>query len=293
MYKFLLIIIICLIILLFNFEIKHYKKNNKVPKMLFSNFDKQNVPEIVKLSENYETKNEVPKIIWSYWDTEDVPEIVKLSIKTWEKNSPQYKINFMNQTNIENIISLPENWKKLPVYRQSDIIRLLLLEKYGGVWMDSSIILLEDIDKFISKNDITFFITPKSSFSNPVFENWFISVPQNNKIIKMWINEILTALSNPKEYIRKSSDYNKNIVSDCLYLICHLALKNIYEKDKKPFSGIKRYKSSETAFYYHIHTPDLKYLFKNKFDKSKLMIKLTGSNRKKIDLQYFNKSLIE
>ena len=286
MYKFLLIIVICLIILLFNFEIKHYEN--------YANYEKNNkVPEIVKLLENYKKNNEVPKIIWSYWDTEDVPEIVKLSIKTWEKNSPQYKINFMNKKNIEDIISLPENWKTLKPYRQSDIIRLHLLEKYGGVWMDSSIILLEDIDKFISKNDITFFITPRSSFSNPVFENWFISAPPNNKIIKMWVNETLTALSNREEYIRKSSDYNKKIIGNYSYLICHLALKNIYEKDKKLFSRIKKYKSSTTAFYYQIHNPDLKYLFKNKFDKSKLMIKLTGSNRKKIDLQYFNKSLIE
>jgi hypothetical protein len=245
----------------------------------------------VKNYENFEN-NEVPKIIWAYWDTEDIPEIVKLSIKSWKKKSPQYKINLMNQKNIETLISLPKNWKTLPPYRQSDIIRLLLLEKYGGIWMDATIILLEDLDKFISKNNITFFITPASSFENPVFENWFISAPKNNKIIKLWIQEILIALSNSKKYVNKSSDYSKQTIKKPYYHICHLVLKNIYEKNKKLFDGIKIYYSNKTAFYYQINTPNLKYLFKNKFDKRKLMIKLTGKYRKNIDLQYFDKSLI-
>jgi hypothetical protein len=265
MYKFLLIIVMCLFIILLYFD-------KKIPEH-FQN-------------------NEIPKIIWAYWDSDEIPDIVKLSIQSWKKTSPQYKINFMNQKNIEALISLPKNWKTLPAYRQSDIIRLLLLEKYGGVWIDASTILLENLDKLISKNNLTLFTTPRSSFENPVFENWFISAPPNNKVIKLWIEEVLMALSNQKEYINKSSDYSKKHINNPYYHICHLSLKNIYEKNKKLFDGAKIYDSNETAFYYQRNTPNLKYLFKNKFDKSKLMIKLTGTHRKYIDLQYFDKSLI-
>lgn len=109
----------------------------------------------------------------------------------------------------------------------------------------------------------------------------------------MWIEEVFIALSNPKEYIDKSSDYSKKYIKNPYYHICHLALKNIYEKNKKLFNGAKLYDSNETAFYYQIKTPNLKYLFKNKFDKSRLMIKLTKGHRREIDLQYFDKSLVE
>lgn len=266
MYKFLLIIVMCLFIILLYFD-------KKIP-------------------EHFEN-NKVPKIIWSYWDSDEIPEIVKLSIKSWKKTSPQYKINFMNQKNVEEYVSLPNNWKTLPAYRQSDIIRLRLLEKYGGVWIDASTILLEDLDKFISEDNLTLFITPRSTFENPVFENWFISAPPNNKVIKLWIEEVLIALSNLKEYIDKSNDYNKKYIKNSYYHICHLALKNIYENQKKFFNGAKIYDCNETAFYYQIKTPNLKYLFKNKFDKSRLMIKLTKGHRREIDLQYFDKSLVE
>ena len=265
MYKFLLIIVMCLFIILLYFD-------KKIPEH-FQN-------------------NEIPKIIWAYWDSDEIPEIVKLSIKSWKKTSPQYKINFTNQKNIETLISLPKNWKTLPAYRQSDIIRLRLLEKYGGVWIDASTILLEDLDKFISQDNLTLFITPSSSLENPVFENWFISAPPNNKIIKMWIEEVLFALPNPREYINKSNDFCKKQVRNPYYLICHLALKNIYEKNKSLFNGAKIYVSNDTAFYYQRKTPNLKYIFKNKFEKSKLMIKLTKRHRREIDLQYFDKSLV-
>ena len=108
----------------------------------------------------------------------------------------------------------------------------------------------------------------------------------------MWIKEVFIALSNPKEYIDKSSDYSKKYIKNPYYHICHLALKNIYEKDKSLFNGAKIYVSNDTAFYYQRTTPDLKYLFKNKFDKKKLMIKLTRKHSKKIDLQYFDKRLV-
>ncbi len=236
--------------------------------------------------------NEIPKIIWAYWDTDEIPEIVKLSIQSWKKTSPQYKIKLMNKKNIESIISLPENWKTLPAFRQSDIIRLRLLEKYGGVWIDASTILLENLDKFISKNNLTLFITPSSSFENPVFENWFISAPPNHNVITLWIEEVLVALQNNQKYINNSSNYSKQPIRNIYYHICHLALRNIYERNKELFDGAKIYDSKKTAFYYQLNSPNLKYLFKNKFDKKKLMIKLTKKHRKYIDLQYFDKSLI-
>ena len=213
MYKFLLIIVLCLFIILLYFDKKIPEHFENKPAQIITN--------------SYLSNDKVPKIIWTYWDTDEVPEIVKLSMKSWKKTSPNYFINLMNQKNIEEYVSLPENWKRLPSYRQSDIIRLRLLEKYGGVWIDASTILLENLDNFISKDNLTFFITPSSSLENPVFENWFISAPPNNKVIKMWIEEVLLALQNTDKYVDDSNIYNIEIIGDVNYLICHLALKNI------------------------------------------------------------------
>jgi mannosyltransferase OCH1-like enzyme len=43
---------------------------------------------------------------------------------------------------------LPENFDNMYQWQQkSDLIRLSLLKKYGGVWMDTSIILFQSIDE--------------------------------------------------------------------------------------------------------------------------------------------------
>src|SRR5690606_6657439 len=127
--------------------------------------------------------------------------------------------------------------------------------------------------------NITFFLTPRSTFDNFVFENWFIAAPPNNNIIKDWANETVLALSNQKYYIESSPEYNKSIIHDNNYLICHLVLKNIYERNKQRFSNVRIYESNKTAFYYHE-----KYQWKNlntnllkeSFDPKKLLVKLTS-----------------
>ena len=105
---------------------------------------------------------------------------------------------------------MPENWQSLPPYRQADVLRLKLLEKYGGIWMDASILLLENPDKFVG-GDVTLFTTPGTNNSNPVYENWFIASTKNNEIIKKWIVEVEKAIKDPDAYLASSSEYNKKL----------------------------------------------------------------------------------
>ncbi len=239
--------------------------------------------ETLYYNENF-TSNTVPKIIWTYWDNDNnIPELVKICQATWKKNAPNYIINNVNKNTATNWVNMPKDWENLPAYRQSDIIRLLLLEKYGGIWIDASTLMLKNLDTFLNKNDLTLFLTPSSTFQNPVFENWFISSPPHNKIIKNWTNESIYAIYNKDIYIKESPEFNKKTVNDHSYLICHLALKNIYEKQKEDFKNATIYESNKTAFYYHekYNWKDIAYnlLREESYDPDKLIIKFRGPDR--------------
>jgi hypothetical protein len=232
-------------------------------------------------------ENKVPKIIWSYWDNSEVPDFIKKCRKNWKKFAPNYEIKCLNKSNITQYIdNMPENWESLPAYRQADVLRLKLLEKYGGIWIDASILLMENPDKFIG-DDITLFITPSSNNSNPIYENWFIASGKNNKIIQKWIIEVEKAIKNPKEYLEFSNEDNKKLVGNCEYLICHLALRNIYDKYRELFKNGKYYDSNETAFYEHkkYNWKDVGMnAFKNfSIHPERLMIKLRGSDRSSVN----------
>ena len=237
--------------------------------------------------------NKIPKIIWSYWDNPEVPDFVAKCRKNWEKFAPNYKIRYLNKNNIKDYVSnMPENWQSLPPYRQADILRLKLLEKYGGIWMDASILLLENPDKFVG-GDVTLFTTPITTNDNPMYENWFIASTKNNEIIKKWIVEVEKAIKDPSAYLASSSDYNKKLVEDPEYLICHLALRNIYDNHKDLFKNGKYYDSNKTAFYEHnkYNWKDVSInAFKNfSIHPERLMIKLTrfdrpSDNQNKVDI---------
>ena len=237
----------------------------------------------IKSFEGFEG-NKIPKIIWSYWDNPEVPDFVAKFRKNWAKFAPNYEIRYLNKNNIDKYITnMPENWQNLRPYRQADILRLKLLEKYGGIWMDASILLLENPDKFVG-GDVTLFTTPGTNNSNPVYENWFIASTKNNEIIKRWIVEVEKAIKDPDAYLESSSEYNKKLVSIPKYLICHLALRNIYDNHKNIFKNGKYYDSNKTAFYEH-NKYNWKDVGMNAFKDfsihpERLMIKLRGSDRK-------------
>lgn len=235
------------------------------------------------------SEDKVPKIIWAYWDNDDIPELVRMCQKNWKKYAPNYEIRFVNKKEAKELVDLPDYWDDLKPYRQSDVFRLKVLEKYGGVWIDASTFLLTNPDDYVSKNDITLFTTPASKPENPIFENWFIGSPPNHPIIKEWSNEVLKALDDQDTYVEQSPEYNKKAVENTSYLICHLALKNIYEKDKSKFNNAKIYDCNETAFYEHKKNnwdnAGAK-IFKNNFkiDPKRLILKLRGSDRRSLDI---------
>jgi hypothetical protein len=234
--------------------------------------------------------NIVPKIIWTYWDNDEIPEFIKLCLNNWKKVCSDYEINILHKSNVDKYINIPNNFYKIPSYRQSDIARLLLLQKYGGIWIDASTILFVSPDKFISKNNITLFLTPGSNNKDIiVYENWFISAPKNNLIINLWTYEVLKAIYNPNKYIEESSDKNKKIIGIFDYLICHLALINIRDKHSKLFKNIKIIDSNNTAFYEHNKANwKSNKMINNIFNKNwvlnnnRLFIKFRSSDRKAI-----------
>jgi len=144
------------------------------------------------------------KIIWSFWDTHNKPDLVRASINSWKINAPNWNIIILSNENIYDYLDkseLPRNFdtieKTNSIQFKSDLIRLLLLYKYGGLWLDASLFLLTDIN-WLEEHIISNNITEFTGFikNNPFMENWFIYVHhKQNKHIKK-IYDILVDICN-------------------------------------------------------------------------------------------------
>ena len=91
--------------------------------------------------------------IWiSWWTGEDTaPELVRQCIKSIKKNANNRKIVFITQENYLNYIDIPNfiidkaQSGNMKLAHLCDYIRIALLEKYGGIWLDSTIFCSDQI----------------------------------------------------------------------------------------------------------------------------------------------------
>lgn len=84
-------------------------------------------------------------IIWCCWlqGFEKAPAIVKACVNSLSENIKGKEFRFVDEQNLREYICFPEHieerWrkKKIPPAMFADLIRLELLVKYGGTWIDS------------------------------------------------------------------------------------------------------------------------------------------------------------
>jgi hypothetical protein len=95
----------------------------------------------------------IPKFIWvCWWDgIEAMPPIVKACYNSVLMHAGKYTVNLITKDNFNDFISIPgyvlEKVKSgiMTVTHFSNIIRMSLLAKYGGLWVDATILVTNTI----------------------------------------------------------------------------------------------------------------------------------------------------
>ncbi len=148
-------------------------------------------------------KYNIPKIAWSYWDN-NTPPIITRIIEERKRTMPDWNIRLLTEDTIRNYIdlsSVPKGYYNLKPQHKADWIRLKLLEKYGGLWLDSSIIVnngdaINEMyeDAIRTKAELVTFTLDKPT-AEEYIENWFIMAPMRSHVIEDWLAEYEKAIS--------------------------------------------------------------------------------------------------
>ena len=101
------------------------------------------------------------QIIWQYWHQgkENAPLLIQKCFESVEKFESDKKINVLSFDTIKDYVELPQKYynllesKKIPIAIFSDVLRLYLLEKYGGCWVDATIYLTDKIPQAVWEAD--------------------------------------------------------------------------------------------------------------------------------------------
>lgn len=120
-------------------------KDKYVQRWIESNFN----PLLNEFDENHFNVKTAKKIIWTMWlqGIDQMPEIVRLCNQSVEINKGEYQHIILTNNNLTNYIEIPEyifdKWKKGIISNAhfSDYVRIYVLEKYGGIWLDATVLL--------------------------------------------------------------------------------------------------------------------------------------------------------
>lgn len=153
------------------------------------------IRKIVKEKFELIPKDEIDKqseYVWTMWLQENPPKIIELCLDSIKKIYPNVII--ITEKNIFNYIEIPDIiYKKykagiIEPWHFSDYIRLCLLDKYGGTWIDGSCLMLKNVPDFITKQP--FFVLQNPSSKD--ISNFFLHSAKNNyftKTIKTFLEE--------------------------------------------------------------------------------------------------------
>lgn len=134
-----------------------------------------------------------PSVIWFCWlqGFEQAPPIVHACYNSLKQYLPERNINLIDNNNWRDYVDLPDDivrkWNKneIPPANFSDLLRLQLLIRYGGSWIDATVLCTgtEHTRQYLDADLFVFQYTRPGAEWTGDISNWFISAHSNHPML--------------------------------------------------------------------------------------------------------------
>ena len=155
---------------------------------------------IEKFQENY--SDDLPHVssnkVWVCWfqGIENAPLLVKKCYQSLQENLKDREIILITSENMLQYADFPDHilnkWKngQITHTHMTDLLRLELLIRHGGIWIDSTVLCSaqrEQIPDYIFDSDLFFYqaLKPGRDGQSQIISSWLMSARTNNKILML------------------------------------------------------------------------------------------------------------
>jgi len=143
------------------------------------------------------------RTMYFFWheDVEKAPIIVQKCLESWKYYNPTWNIVIMDLTNYSNYIDVI-HMDNIEITKFTDVLRLFLLERNGGLWADATCFCNCPLDDWLP-NHISqgFFVFDNLTRLGKKSSNWLMYSEPNHYMIRMWKNAMLrTYKENPVRF---------------------------------------------------------------------------------------------
>lgn len=139
---------------------KYTDKKNKNIQSYLNNLLKTVLNKYKKESDKGTYQEDAP--IWVCWWTglENAPLLIKQCVKSIRKNAGSHEVHIITKDNYKDYLEIPDyiiekvEQKKMCLANFSDYLRVSLLEKYGGLWLDATIYIPSRLPEMIFEREL-------------------------------------------------------------------------------------------------------------------------------------------
>jgi hypothetical protein len=189
-------------------------------------------------TEKFQTKKNERPIIWILWlqGKHNMPLLVQKCYESVCSHCSDYDIRLLSQDDLNTYIQMPdyieEQYRRetIPIAQYSDLVRICLLEQYGGLWLDATVLLTGTLPQYINNSDLFFYQSSNLYDEGLKLSNWLIQV-------KYPFNPIISAL---KDSLFRYWKVESHLIDNFVFhmMVNSLLLYKLFkcEWDKIPYS---------------------------------------------------------
>lgn len=198
--------------LLYKFKHRLFSKDKDVMAICSRNGAYEYLLRYKSACQNIEADSILPKekIIWTCWlqGEENAPLIVRKCLDSIRQHAGNYKVVVLTQETISKYVEVPEYIEQkhqqglIPHAHYTDIVRLMLLIQYGGVWIDSTILLTGELPLYVTETPL--FVFQREPEGHVEMGVCFISSDKNHPILRTQLALLLEYWRHENELVSYS-----------------------------------------------------------------------------------------
>ncbi len=251
----------------------------------------------------------VPPILWAYWGGGPMPVLIERCIAQWRLMHPGFAVHVLDADSVrKHLPDLPPALANCAIAKQTDWMRLELLRRYGGIWMDASTILTRPLDWVIAEQARTgadyvgyYLERFTTAQERPVVESWFMAAPPASPFIedvqREFTDEVITRSGQGYiEHLQSLGVYEqvRQRIDGPDYLSIHLAMQHVLLRGGR--YRLLLGKAEDGPLYLHRlggwsrTALKLRLLFSRVRGEAPALLKLRGPDRRRLD-EYLTRGL--
>jgi hypothetical protein len=123
------------------------------------------------------------------WD--QAPEVVTACVRTWRRCNPGWELRLLAASDLPALIGDDAGMravagKQLPPEALSDVVRMALLLRYGGVWADATTYCLRPLDDWLAPRLTSGFFAFTNFTPDRMIASWFLAAEAGNRLLEIW-----------------------------------------------------------------------------------------------------------